>query len=343
MYKLFKKEEWIKALYDVSEYKIFVPVRENNYHIFAPLEKGTTPDFSFFNTRLSPKAVLFPESERMFEFSLDKKDSDAFILKEVEKDFPKQAIVGIRPCDSHAFLIVKRNFDTAEYKDPWWVKRYENTTFVGLGCNRPRSTCFCKSVGGGPFSEKGLDLLMYDIGDSFLIKIITDKGKEFLEKIGGGISPKKEDIEEAEKIKEDAERKIEVNVEIDEILKKGILQLFDSDIWDEISFPCINCGICTYLCPTCWCFDIQDETYRNRGYRIRNWDSCMFPIFTLHASGHNPRAEKFRRVRQRFMHKLRYYPEKYKDGVQCSGCGRCIRACPTNVDIREVAKKMAKI
>jgi len=343
MYKVFEKKEWINSLYQIEGYKIYVPVKQDYYHFFLPLSKEISPDFSFFNTRLSPKSIIYPQSERMFEFSLSMDDPEAFILKEAKKEFPAQAIVGIRPCDAHAFLIVKRNFDNPEYKDPWWTKRYENTTFIGFGCNNPRSTCFCTKVGGGPFAEAGLDAIMYDLGDRFLVKIITDKGKVFLERVKGGSEAHQEDIKQAEKIKHEAESKINADISLEELLNKRILQVFEAPIWDEISFPCINCGICTYVCPTCWCFDIQDEVYKQKGDRIRNWDSCMFPIFTLHASGHNPRAEKFRRVRQRFMHKLKYYPEKYKDGVQCSGCGRCIMACPTNMDIREIANKMANI
>ncbi len=345
-YKIFDKEDWINGLHKIEGYKVFVPVKENYYHIFLPIDKDITPDFSFHNTKLSPKSIIYPQSERMFEFVVDPEQPDAYVLKEVPKEFPSQAVVGIRPCDAHAFQIVKVNFDNPEYKDPWWTKRYEATTFIGLGCNRPRSTCFCTKVGGGPFNEKGLDAIMYDLRDRFLIKVITDKGGDFIGGIKGGKDPQDRDIKEAESIKEEAEKEINSNININmnlqELAEKPILAVFDAPIWDKVSFPCINCGICTYLCPTCWCFDIQDEVYKKNGDRIRNWDSCMFPIFTLHGSGHNPRAEKFRRVRQRFMHKLKYYVEKYGDGVQCSGCGRCVRYCPTNMDIREICNIMAK-
>jgi ferredoxin len=118
------------------------------------------------------------------------------------------------------------------------------------------------------------------------------------------------------------------------------MALYEADFWDDIAFSCINCGTCTYLCPTCWCFDIQDEVHGKHGIRERNWDSCMFPLFTLHGSGHNPRGQKVQRVRQRFMHKLKYYVDKYGDGIQCVGCGRCIQYCPVNIDIRKVCQLM---
>ena len=126
----------------------------------------------------------------------------------------------------------------------------------------------------------------------------------------------------------------------DQLRDKVVTELFDAGFWEEVAFSCINCGTCTFLCPTCWCFDIQDEVYNGQVDRIRNWDTCMSPLFTLEGSGHNPRQNKFQRVRQRFMHKLKYYVDKYESGVQCSGCGRCVRFCPVNIDIRRVAEMM---
>ena len=339
--KIFTRDEWVGALKAMSDaYKVFVPVKDGDFHTFMPLDTGKNPDFSFQNTRLSPKSVVYPQSERMFEFSVDENDTEANILKEAPKDDTPQAIVGIRPCDAHAFRIVKRNFDTPEFKDPWWVRRYESTVLVGLGCNEPCSTCFCTSVGGGPFCEDALDALLYDLGETFLVKGLTEKGEAFVEKMTGGNGVDEESRKSAETLAAAASEKVNSDVPTDRLGEKAINDLFDAPFWEEVAFACLNCGTCTFLCPTCWCFDIQDEVFEKQGDRIRNWDSCMFPLFTLHGSGHNPRSEKFQRVRQRFMHKLKYYVDKYKDGVQCSGCGRCVRYCPVNIDIRHVAELM---
>lgn len=339
--KIFTKEAWSAALRDVrNDYQVFVPVKDGDFHVFLPLEDGTEPDFAYQNTRLSPKSLVYPQSERMFEYTLDENDPDAGILREAPKDYRAQAVVGIRPCDAHGFQLVKRNFDNAEFRDPWWVQRFESTILVGLGCNEPCGTCFCTAAGGGPFDATGLDVLLYDLGDAFLAKAVTDKGDGFLKRTAGGDPGDDASMKKAEGLASTASKEMPPPAPVAPLKEKAINALFDAPFWEEVGFSCLNCGTCTFLCPTCWCFDIQDEVQGKGGDRIRNWDSCMFPLFTLHGSGHNPRSQKFQRVRQRFMHKLKYYVDKYQDGIQCSGCGRCVRFCPVNIDIREVLNLM---
>jgi len=235
------------------------------------------------------------------------------------------------------------NFDNPEFKDLWWTKRMESMTFIGLGCNNPGSTCFCTSVGGGPFHEEGLDVLLFDVDDHYLAKALTDKGERILGQGNVGEAADEETRKKADALKKEAEDMVNSYVPTDKLRDKDVLELFDAPFWDDVAFACINCGTCTYLCPTCWCFDIQDEVQKTQGDRIRNWDSCMFPLFTLHASGYNPRSDKVQRVRQRFMHKLKYYVDKYGNGVACVGCGRCLNYCPVNIDIREVFKLMNEL
>jgi sulfhydrogenase subunit beta (sulfur reductase) len=339
--KVFAKESWIDVLEDLRRsYRVFVPVKEGDYHNFRLFDNGTRPGFDFQNTRLSPKFLVLPQSERVFECSLDETSPDAHILKESPKDFAPRLIVGIRPCDADAIERVKINFDNPRYRDPWWVRHYEATTFVGLGCNTPCETCFCTSVGSGPFSETGLDVLLFDLGDRYLAKACTGRGEDLIAKMRGGEVADESTIQEADALARAAEKRISSKVSTDGLKEKAATALFEAPFWEEVAFPCLNCGTCTYLCPTCWCFDLQDETWKKEGDRIRNWDGCMFPLFTLHGSGHNPRGKKVQRVRQRFMHKMKYHLDKYGDGVSCVGCGRCVQFCPVNIDIREVIQLM---
>lgn len=336
------KKEWASGLDSLSEsYRLLGPAREDNYHNFKELTGGELPDLEYSNTRLAPKSMIHPQSQVMFGYSLDENQADHHIIKEIDSEYPPKVLIGIRPCDAAAFLLVKRNFDTPEYKDPYWIRAYDATIFMGFACNRPCSTCFCTTSGGGPFNETGLDLLLVDTKDHYLVKVITGRGEDLL-KAGGWKTEADTDaaIKQIETMKQESEARITSSIDTDKLKEKITIELYDAPFWEDVAFPCINCGTCTYVCPTCWCFDIQDENHGNAGVRMRNWDSCMFPLFTLHGSGHNPREQKMQRVRQRFMHKLKYYVDKYDNGIQCVGCGRCVSLCPVNIDIRKVCNMM---
>ncbi len=336
------KKEWAAGLDRLSAaYRLFGPVKEGNFHEFKALDAQERPDMAYVNTRRSPKALIYPQSEKMFEFSLDQTRADHHILREAGKDYTARAVIGIRPCDADAFRLVQKNFDTPEYRDPYWVQAYEATTLVGLGCSSPCSTCFCTTAGSGPFHEAGLDLLLADEGSGYLVKVLSPKGEALVQAAGWSAATVAEAAERRlQDLRGEAEARIVSRVPTAKLKDQKTNHLFDAPFWQEVAFSCINCGTCTYVCPTCWCFDIQDEVSGKDGIRYRNWDSCMFPLFTHHGSGHNPRSQKTQRVRQRFMHKLKYFVDKYDNGIQCVGCGRCIRLCPVNIDIRRVCNLM---
>jgi len=335
------KSQWASGIEKLKEgYRVFAPVKNKLFHDFKALEKGEEGDFDCQNTRLSPKSTVYPQSEILFRFSMDKHSDDYRIMKEDKKDSTPRAVIGIRPCDAYSFELVRRNFDTPDYQDPYWLEPYLNSTFVGMACNDPCATCFCTSAGTGPFDEKGLDALVVDTGDQYLAKLLTEKGEQLFAAAGWTTEADASAESKLEELKGAAESKVTSDVGTGKLKSQKMLDLYEAPFWEEVAFSCINCGTCTYVCPTCWCFDIQDEIHGKEGVRIRNWDSCMYPLFTLHASGHNPRGSKVDRVRQRFMHKLKYYVDKYDNGIQCVGCGRCVQMCPVNIDIRRVCNMM---
>jgi sulfhydrogenase subunit beta (sulfur reductase) len=338
--KIISKNDFNKWLKKLGEsYEVIGPVAEGDQINFAPLSEGNQADMSFQNTRLSPKGLTQPASEKMFTFSLNQEDAEAHVLKEIPEEKAPRLVVGIRPCDARAYDLVQINFVTSDYKDPFWKAGRERLTLIGLGCNQPCATCFCTSTGGGPFDTAGLDLLLTDLGESYLARSCNEKGEALLNDAPGAAAGDKEK-DQAVKIQKEATEAITTEVPTKNLKDQPLLDLFNAPFWDDVQFSCINCGTCTFLCPTCWCFDIQDEVHGAEGIRLRNWDSCMFPLFTLHGSGHNPRSEKVQRVRQRFMHKLKYYVDKYGNGVACVGCGRCVQFCPVNIDIRRVCQQM---
>ncbi len=334
------KNDWARGVEGLKKsFRVYGPVKERNFFNFRPLAEGQEPDFSFLNTRLSPKSTVYPQSEILFTYNLDKTKPDHHVHKEPARDETPRALLGIRPCDAKSFKLVRLNFDTPEFKDPYWIAAYEATTMVGLACDDPCSACFCTSAGSGPFDETGLDVLLKDMGDHFLAKVLTDKGEKLMAAAGWTAT-----APDATKVFADAAAaaagKIASRVKTDKLAGKDTRVLHGAKLWDDVSFSCINCGTCTFLCPTCWCFDIQDEVTGTEGVRMKNWDSCMFPLFTLHGTGHNPRGQKKDRVRQRFMHKLKYFVDRYDQGIMCVGCGRCVQHCPVNIDIRRVCELM---
>ncbi len=191
---------------------------------------------------------------------------------------------------------------------------------------------------------EGMDIAMSKVeGGYYLAAILTEKGERLLEHLPDAQEASPEEQKRLAEMQGRASSGTGAAGDPAEILKKkALMDLYNAPFWQKLADSCINCGACTFLCPTCYCFDIQDETLNGKGRRIRYWDSCMFPLFTQHASGHNPRGQKVQRVRNRFMHKLKYFPERFGP-LLCVGCGRCIRECPVNIDIREVMRDLLAI
>jgi ferredoxin len=238
--------------------------------------------------------------------------------------------------------ILDKLFLGRDYVDSYYLRRRDNYLLIGMGCTTPDVTCFCTSIDCGPYSRKGSDLFISPLtGDRFILHTVTEKGEQFLKEfpVEGEEAGEKE-AKERDEMERKAAALADGGVPVQDALE-CLGGMFDHPVWEELSEKCLNCGACTYLCPTCHCFDIQDEVLGNSGQRIRNWDSCMFPIFTLHGSGHQPRPEGYRRLRQRVMHKFNYYIDHF-DIPACVGCGRCIRNCPVNLDIRRVISRIVE-
>jgi len=255
----------------------------------------------------------------------------------------KILIFGVRPCDAYSFKLLEDFFASGDFQDDIFLKKRENATIIGLGCNTPRQSCFCTSVGGHPFQKESTDVFLSDLGDKFLVEAISDKGKSLVKKLTWLSDAKKADVDKAKDLVKQAEESITTKFNFD-LVTKVLDENFEHPVWQEISESCIGCSSCTFLCPTCTCFDVIDENdeYNNRGRRIRIWDTCQSCLYTLETSGHNPRPAKIQRCRNRIMHKFSYYPSNY-DCLGCVGCGRCITACPVNNELRLIIDKILEI
>jgi len=318
-----------------KRFRVVAPVEKEGLVLFEEISSGGEASLDFANSRQSPKGFFFPQAEVLFSYELS---DGEFRIEEPPPDPGKTVIFGMRPCDAKAVLLLDRVFLQGDCEDSNYLRRRENTLILALGCTHPRSTCFCTSLGGGPFSKEGADALFVDIGGAYVVEVLTPKGEELF-KDSMFVEADEESIKLAEEVKKKAEALIGSKVEAKRASDLELLEVFESTFWDRVHEKCLGCGICTYLCPTCSCFDIVDEKTDSGGERIRIWDPCLFPLYTHQASGFNPRPTGKERMRQRILHKFKYSPDSYGE-PSCVGCGRCILSCPVNLDIRQVINSL---
>ena len=281
------------------------------------------------NTVNSIKEFFFPKVERLAAFRR--------VGRRVEVESGAAGgepfvVFGVRPCDAGSLEIMDKVFSWDEVDEDWSARR-KAAVVVAVACERADQYCFCTSVGLAPDSRAGADVMLLPmVGGGFRVEGITEKGKKFL----GDSGPRGSGTAGGEVMRFEVGRKFDAG-EVGRELEAN----FESAVWREASERCIGCGVCTYYCPTCHCFDIQDEADGGRGARFRTWDSCSFRQFTRHASGHNPRPDQASRWRQRIMHKFLYYPERF-GAISCTGCGRCGRECPVDLGVEETVRGMGE-
>jgi ferredoxin len=278
-------------------------------------------------TVTSIKEFFFPRRQELYE------QRPEGIIPRAAPGKKQRLLLFPRSCDTRGLTILDRVF-LGEVEDESYRRARENTTVVGLHCLQPDRHCFCTSLGGGPFDTEGMDLALTPLdADRFLAQGVTEKGQALLASLGGKEAGEAEHKLLAQ-LRTAAEAAIRRTIEVPD--HQTMAERFDSPYWQEASRACLTCGICSYLCPTCHCFDIVDEGY----LRLRCWDTCSSETFTRMAAGEDHRKQKRSRYRQRVYHKFSYFKENFGTH-SCVGCGRCIRHCPVKIDIVEIVNGIA--
>ena len=288
------------------------------------------------NTTKSPKDFFFPQSEDLMKFKTEGKNIEVIDVREEIGDF---VVFGVRPCDVRSFDILDRVFLT-EPRDSFYAMKRERGIIVSVACSKPAETCFCSTFRINAAEPCG-DVSAWKTSDALYLQPNTEKGIALIDSLSSLLEECDDDAvnSEKEKIAKIMNKLPLKDLTTDAFGGGKTQELFNDPAWDELSSTCLGCGTCTFVCPTCQCYDIKDFNTGNGVIRYRCWDSCMYSEFTRMAHGNNRLTQK-ERFRQRFMHKLVYYPENNDGLFSCVGCGRCLAKCPISMNIVKVMKKI---
>ena len=321
---------------------LFIPIKyagEVNYAVWG---EGKEVSLETLKTVKSPKNAFFPQTENMMKFKTEGKNIEVVDVREklAEKiDERPLVMFGVKACDYKAIEVLDKVF-LAEPVDTYYQMRREATTIVTLACSKPDESCFCKAFGIDATAPQG-DVTTWLDNEYLYWQANTEKGEALTALVkelfveGGEV----EVATQQEATKVIMEKLPFSNLDLAKFTPENLNELFNAKEWNEMSEACLGCGTCTFVCPTCQCFDIRDIKTSEGVLRYRCWDSCMYSDFTLMAHG-NSRTTQMQRFRQRFMHKLVYYPSQNDGLYSCVGCGRCVNKCPQRLNIVKVIKTL---
>jgi sulfhydrogenase subunit beta (sulfur reductase) len=328
--------DWLNILR--NEFTVIGPVlKKRGPIVFEEIQDAGDLHLDYCSTMLGPRKFIYPPTQRLFRI-----DNQNHRVTTIEPaDAGNAVIFAVRPCDMQAISVLDRTF-LGDIEDFYYRKLREETLTVVLNCNRACDAGFCESMGAGPFLrlEDGYDLEMTSMGENYLIEIGSRRGEGLIEKA----VHRKEAASGDFGAKDDLERKAIASFTkhletagLPELLMRNL----DHPVYRETAEArCLGCTNCTMVCPTCYCYDIEDDMSFDLTVteRRRHWDSCQ-ELHFARVHGGNFRSSREARLRQFVTHKLATWVEQY-GCFGCVGCGRCMTWCPTGIDLTEMAKRI---
>ena len=337
--KKIKKSDLGKLFARIAETQgLYLPVKAGGKTNYAAWTEDAQVDLDTLKTVRSPKDAFFPQSEDLY--ACQREDGKLKITQEALQAQPF-VVFGMKACDVQGVAVLDKVFLT-DPVDSYYAARREHGTIVSQACSRPDTSCFCSAFGIDCAAPEG-DVTTWFAGEYLYWQANTEKG----EKLTVLVADLLEDADAADVEKEQAAIREIVkklpyaNLSLEGWGAEAAKTRFDSPVWEQLYKPCLACGTCTFVCPTCQCYDIKDYTTGQGVQRYRCWDSCMYSDFTMMAHGNN-RTSQMQRFRQRFMHKLAYFPANNDGMFSCVGCGRCVDKCPSHLNIVKVIKAFEK-
>ena len=326
---------WLEGL--KTAYQVFVPCKKGTYRFYKRYT-SPTDDIVIGEVRTTEplKGFFTHAREKVAE------DFNPEIPTEKNKPF---AIVGVKACDLKGFLVQDQVYLNQSCKDPFYARAREDNLIISADCTLALDTCFCLALDHSPYPEGQFDINLSEVEGGFVVETGSPKGQQIIEKHKSLFQEANPAIlDEREERRKDIVAEVVSKIEENEVPYQehyhGMVERnYNSGIWEEEAKSCVECGACNMICPTCHCFMLTDQKSGDQLARFRHWDSCMLRNFARVAGGGNPRSRLWMRLRNRFEKKFDFFP-KVADFYACTGCGRCITACPAKIDIRRVLKRL---
>ena len=315
-----------------ADKKLYLPIEKAGKVDFYEWSEGETVRLDALKTVKSAKDVFFPQVENLLKFRVEGKSIEINQAPLCEEDF---VIFGVRGCDAKSFEILDRVF-LVDPRDEFYASRRAHGIVVTLACGEPEESCFCTNFGVNPANPGG-DVTAWIVGEEMLLQANTEKGEKLIAELDEADAKVAQD--EQARISEIVEKLPLNGLNLEGFDGAHLMEKFNDPKWEGLSRACLGCGTCTFVCPTCQCYDIRDFDNGKSVTRYRCWDSCMYSDFTLMAA-ENSRHTQLQRYRQRFMHKLVYFPANNEGVYSCVGCGRCVEKCPQGLNIVRVIKAL---
>jgi len=302
-------------------------------------------DLSKARSPQSPKGFLLPAATSLGRYGPKAAAATAVATEPV-------VLMGMRACELRAQRYLDKAMLEGDFEDPIYRARREATTLITCDCVDCADSCFCVLLGGRPFATEGYDVNLTPVDGGWLIDVATEKGRQWLDSLGAGgggpVEASPQQLARRDEIRQGMIRRLEeqnaaFGFSASDESQPALPQESD-DAWQRFAADCVECGACTNVCPTCYCFYLYDQALGPEEFeRIRTWDSCLLSTYHRMAGGVNmkltPRPRLHSRLANRVLHKFTYSPQQY-GLLGCVGCGRCVNGCLGAIDIREVVKEL---